>query len=63
MFSMNKAYAENLQRKIDVFVKYTKTKKQIFMAMISANGLKQNQYAAEMISAVATLEDLFKTER
>jgi len=50
----------NLQRKIQVFKEKTKTNKQLFLAMISAAGLKNNDYANDHIHGVATLEDLFK---
>lgn len=59
-FVIQKYYAETLLAKIAAFKTITKTKKQIFMALISANGLKKNSYSEKLISAVATLEDLFK---
>jgi uncharacterized protein len=59
IFVIDKAYAENLQRKIDVFKNHTKTEKHIFMAMVSANGLKKNKYVEDLITNVATLDDLF----
>ncbi len=59
-FVIDKQYAENLQRKNDVFIEKTGTKKQIFISIISANGVKPNQYSRELISSVVTLKDLFK---
>ena len=59
VFSIDKRYAENLRRKIKVFTEKTQTKKQIFLAIISANGLKQNDYSEELISNTVTLDDLF----
>lgn len=59
MFSIDKNYAENLKRKINVFVENTKTKKQIFLAIISAAGLKENQYSEELVTKMVALEDLF----
>ncbi len=61
-FEINKQYAAQLNRKIDVFKKITRTKKHIFLAMISANGIKKNMYAEEMIANVVELDDLFKKE-
>lgn len=58
-FAINKGYAENLNKKIAVFKTITKTQKQIFLAMISANGLKPTMYSEEMVSGVVTLADLF----
>ena len=59
-FTIDKRYAAILNNKIETFKKQTKTKKQIFLAIISANGLTKNMYSEEMISGVVTLEDLFK---
>ncbi len=38
----------------------TRINTQYFLAMISANGLKDMMYSTEMIDAIATLDDLFK---
>jgi len=58
-FVIDKAYAQELQRKIDVFCKHTKTKKQIFLAMITTFGLKTTMYSEELVSSQVTLEELF----
>lgn len=58
-FVLTKEYVEALQRKITVFKEQTRTKKQIFLALISANGIKNNFYAEDMLSGVVTLDDLF----
>jgi hypothetical protein len=58
-FSINKDYAEKLRRKIKIFKEKTETKKQIFLAIISANGLKKNDYSDELISTTVTIDDLF----
>jgi len=60
-FIIDKQYAKNLQNKIDVFKKKTKTEKNLFMVMVSANGIKETMYSEEMINAVVTLDDLFKS--
>ena len=59
-FVIDKEYARKLRRKLEVFKSITKTKKQIFVAMISANGIKKNKYSDELLSMVVTLDDLFK---
>ncbi|MDF3054769.1 MAG: hypothetical protein K0Q74_676 [Gammaproteobacteria bacterium] len=61
-FVIDKQYAETLKQKIEIFSKITRVRKQIFLAMISANGLKDTVYSEEMVSGVVTLEDLFKSE-
>lgn len=58
-FVLTKEYVEALQRKITVFKEQTRTKKQIFLALISANGIKNNFYAEDMFSGIVTLDDLF----
>lgn len=59
-FEIDKQYANNLTNKVDIFKKITRTSKQIFMAMISANGLKATMYSEELISNVVMLDDLFE---
>lgn len=59
-FVIDKIYARQLQQKIAIFNKVTKNKKQIFLKMISANGLKKILYSAEVIDGLATIDDLFK---
>lgn len=58
-FVINKSYVENLQNKINVFKEQSRTKKQIFMVMIAANGIKNNFYSDEILSDIVTLDDLF----
>jgi hypothetical protein len=58
-FVIDKSYAEQLCRKIEVFKKITRTNKQVFLALISANGIKANRYSKEIVSSIVTLEDLF----
>lgn len=60
-FVLTKEYVLALKRKLKVFKEQTKTKKQLFLAFISANGIKNNFYAEDFITGVVTLEDLFKT--
>lgn len=59
-FVIDKRYATNLLRKIEVFKEKTGTVKDVFLAMVSANGVKKTAYAEQLLSAVVTLEDLFK---
>ena len=59
-FQIDKKYYETLKQKIEIFKRITETKKQIFMAFISAAGLKKNIYSEEFIEGVATSVDLFK---
>jgi hypothetical protein len=45
--------------KIDTFKEQTKTKKQVFLAMISAAGIQENIWSRELINHIVKLEDLF----
>ena len=45
--------------KVEIFKKITRTDKQIFLAMISANGLAETMYSEELVQGVVTLDDLF----
>lgn len=58
-FTLDKATAQNLIRKRDVFSKRTKTQKQLFISLIAAHGLKNDFYADDLIDGVVTLDDLF----
>ena len=60
-FILDKAYAKKLQEKTVIFQSKTRTKKQIFWAMISANGIKPTLYSEELICKVITLENFFNT--
>jgi len=58
-FSIDKQSAKNLQQKLAIFKAKTKTEKQLFLAIISASGIKQTMYSEELVSAVTTLDHLF----
>jgi uncharacterized protein len=58
-FGIDKSYAEKLKQKIEVFRKITRTNKQIFLAMITSNGLKNSIYSEELVTGQVTLDDLF----
>lgn len=58
-FVIDKAYAAAIEEKMNIFKSRTKTNKQLFFCMISANGIKETVYSKKLISSVVTLEDLF----
>ncbi len=64
-FVVSKDYTEKLCQKMTIFKEKTKTKKQLLLVLISANGLKsnvmiiQNNVLQNLISDVVTLDDLF----
>lgn len=57
-FVMDRSYAESLELKRLVFKERTDTKKQLFLTLISANGIHQNSYSKGLIDSVVTLDDL-----
>jgi AAA+ ATPase superfamily predicted ATPase len=58
-FAIDKDYARQLQNKLSVFKERTGTKKQLFLTLITANGLRETMYSEELIQGVVTLDDLF----
>lgn len=59
-FAVDKEYATKLLNKIEVFKQQTRTEKQIFIAMITAAGLKPTMYSEDLVMGVVSLADLFK---
>jgi hypothetical protein len=59
-YAIDKVYAHEILKKMEVFKKQTKTKKQLFFSMITTMGLKPTMYSEELISNEATLDHLFK---
>lgn len=58
-FTLTKDYMAALKRKLVVFKEQTRSRKQLFLAIISANGVKNNLHTEDNISGVVTLDDLF----
>jgi uncharacterized protein len=58
-FVVTKDYAAVLRQKVARFEELTKTKKQIFLVLISALGLTHNEHSGEVISQCLGLDDLF----
>jgi AAA+ ATPase superfamily predicted ATPase len=58
-FAIDKRYAEQLNQKLKVFKTVTKSKKQLFLSLISASGVKKTIYSEEMLASAIDLEILF----
>lgn len=58
-YEITKAYDLNLRNKIGAFKEHTKTKKAVFMTMITTFGLVKNQYARSIVQNELTMDDLF----
>ncbi len=59
-FTIDKAMAMEYRNKIATFKETTQTRKQLFLAMISTFGVKQNQYSLDLVDANLTMDDLFE---
>lgn len=59
IFSLDKNEAKNLLNKIEVFQKQTKTRKQLFLVMITTMGLKRNVWSEDLVQSVVELHDFF----
>src|SRR3990167_928575 len=55
-FVVDKNCAGTLNRLIEIFRLVTRSKKQIFIAMITVNGLKNNAASKELVNAVVTVD-------
>lgn len=58
-FTIDKKYSEVLRNKIQRLYDITKTHNAVFLTMISANGITENEYAND-VSCILTAEDLFQ---
>lgn len=58
-FTISKAYASELRRKISLFRSNTKTRKNVFPVMITLHGLKENSYSLELIQKSIEAKSLF----
>ena len=59
LFEMTKKYADAMQYKANMFKEKTKTKKNIFITLLTANGVKKNEYYLSVITNELKIEDLF----
>ena len=57
-YAIDGAYARELQNKIAVIQEQTRTRKTLFLTMITPFGLKKNQHSTELVSQKLTLEHL-----
>jgi AAA+ ATPase superfamily predicted ATPase len=58
-FTINNKYADDLEKKRDVFVDTTKTKKTMFLTMVTTYGTAKNAYYKKLIHNEVTMKDLF----
>jgi uncharacterized protein len=58
-YTIDKDYSEKLRKKIGVFKNTTKTKKAVFLSMITTYGVEMNKYATQLVQNNITIDDLF----
>lgn len=59
-FTIDKKYKQELENKLDVFHDKYKTRKHLFLVMITIFGLKVNDYSKEIVANEVILSDLFE---
>ncbi len=59
-FSLTKEYAQKLKQKMTIFEATTKTRKQLFLILLTTFGLKHNEHSLGLVNEVLQLEDLFE---
>lgn len=58
-FEITKEYDLKLRNKVGAFIQSTRTKKTVFLSMITTYGLVKNAYARSIIQNELTMDDLF----
>ena len=58
-FTITKAYAETLRRKLHLFQQSTKTRKNLFLTFVTTFGCKRNPYFSELAASELTMDCLF----
>lgn len=59
LFMVDKDIAASLESKAKIFKEHTRTKKQLFWAIITTHGLKKTSYSEKLAISVVTSDDLF----
>ncbi len=60
VFTITKRYAEEIKKKIDVFKRTTKSRKNVFVLMITTYGLYENKHSLEIVQNSLTMDCLFE---
>jgi hypothetical protein len=59
-FTIDKKYSAELENKLTVFRAQTKTKKALFITMVTTYGIKKNPNSIQIMQNEVIMEDLFK---
>ncbi len=60
IFTIDKKYAAELINKMNIFSQQTKTKKSIFLTMVTTFGVTENEYASRLVQNTVTMDALFE---
>lgn len=63
LFNLNKKYASELRNKIDVFKQETRTRKSVFLTMITTWGVNQNIHSIGLIQNDLKMDELFRPQK
>jgi len=58
-YSLDKSYTIELRQKLEVFKEKTKTKKTLFLTMITTYGIKENSHSISLVQKSLTMDILF----
>lgn len=58
-FEITKNYAQNLEKKKKNFEQITKTRKTVFLTLLTSYGIKENNHSIGLVDQQLTLDDLF----
>lgn len=58
-FKLTKNYAQQLSEKVHIFKEKNKVKKNVFITLLTANGVKKDEYYLSTISNQLSIDDLF----
>jgi hypothetical protein len=58
-FNIDKSYAGELYQKMEVFKEQTKTRKTLFLTMITTYGVRENNYSRDLVQNSLTMDTLF----
>lgn len=59
IFDMSKSYANQLNERMHLFIQKTKSRKNVFITLLTANGSKKNEHYLSTITNELTINDLF----
>ena len=59
VFTIDKSYYLNLKNKIAALQQHTKTRKNIFVTLITSYGIKENEYSKELVHSLLGMDVLF----